>query len=355
MSIESVGDEPTESNLRALPGPATGVDKAAFVLMAAAVLFVFVFHLVGAVVAGLLTHMLLVRGARRLRGSKLSHGASKFVAAALLGTLAAGASAAFVVLTLGFVRGRIGNLPGLFEKLADVLDQVRSQLESMGYSAPWMEQLNDDALHHVLSRWLRGHAELVSRAGRQAGVFLLHDLLGILLGMILFFRHVSSEPARPLAAALAERMRRLADAFDRVVLAQVEVSALNTSVTAVYLLVVLPLAGARLPLSGTLLLLTFLTGLLPLIGNVLSVGAIVLVALGVSFKVAVVSLIFFLVLHKLLYFINARIVGSRVGAGAWEILLAMMAMEAAFGLPGLVLAPILYAYLKQELKDRALV
>ena len=137
--------------------------------------------------------------------------------------------------------------------------------------------------------------------------------------------------------------------------AQVEVSALNTVVTAVYLLVVLPLFGAGLPLTGTLILVTFLAGLLPIVGNVVSVAAIVAVALGVSLKVAIVSLVFFLVVHKLLYFVNARIVGSRIGAASWEILLAMMALEAACGLWGLVLAPILYAYVKKELKDRGLV
>jgi predicted PurR-regulated permease PerM len=48
-------------------------------------------------------------------------------------------------------------------------------------------------------------------------------------------------------------------------------------------------------------------------------------------------------------------VGSRISAQAWELLLAMLAMEAAFGLPGLVAAPIFYAYLKQELTDAGLV
>ena len=36
-------------------------------------------------------------------------------------------------------------------------------------------------------------------------------------------------------------------------------------------------------------------------------------------------------------------------AHAWELLIAMLAMEAAFGVPGLVAAPIYYAYLKDEL------
>jgi predicted PurR-regulated permease PerM len=57
------------------------------------------------------------------------------------------------------------------------------------------------------------------------------------------------------------------------------------------------------------------------------------------------------VIHKLEYFLNARIVGSQIAARAWELLLAMLVMEAAFGIPGVVAAPIYYAYLKRELSD----
>ena len=62
-----------------------------------------------------------------------------------------------------------------------------------------------------------------------------------------------------------------------------------------------------------------------------------------------------IVIHKLEYFVNARIVGSRIHARAWELLIAMLVMEAAFGISGLIAAPIYYAYIKNELGDRALV
>jgi len=53
--------------------------------------------------------------------------------------------------------------------------------------------------------------------------------------------------------------------------------------------------------------------------------------------------------------LNARIVGARINAAAWELLIAMLAMEAAFGVAGLVAAPIYYAYLKDELTARGLI
>jgi predicted PurR-regulated permease PerM len=71
--------------------------------------------------------------------------------------------------------------------------------------------------------------------------------------------------------------------------------------------------------------------------------------LSVSLWVAQGALIFRILIHKLEYFLNANIVGTRIHERAWEILLAMLVMEAAFGLPGIVAAPIYYAYLKGEL------
>ena len=60
---------------------------------------------------------------------------------------------------------------------------------------------------------------------------------------------------------------------------------------------------------------------------------------------------FLVALHKGEYFLNARIVGSRIDARSWELLLAILVMEAAFGLPGMAAAPIYYAYLKRELTE----
>jgi predicted PurR-regulated permease PerM len=158
----------------------------------------------------------------------------------------------------------------------------------------------------------------------------------------------------PLAAALVERANRLGDAFRNVVFAQVRISALNTVFTAIYLLVALPLAGVHLPYAKTLVAVTFLAGLLPVVGNLISNTVIVIVSLSQSLMLAVASLTFLVVIHKLEYFLNARIVGARIHAAAWEILVAMLVMESAFGLAGLVAAPIYYAYLKDELAARKL-
>ena len=82
---------------------------------------------------------------------------------------------------------------------------------------------------------------------------------------------------------------------------------------------------------------------------------IVVLGLSMSLYVAIGALVFLIVIHKLEYFLNARIVGTQIQSRAWELLLAMIVMEAAFGLPGLIAAPIYYGYLKSELADKQLV
>jgi predicted PurR-regulated permease PerM len=108
-------------------------------------------------------------------------------------------------------------------------------------------------------------------------------------------------------------------------------------------------------LAKTVLVIAFFVGLLPVVGNLVSNTIIVILSLSVSLSVAIASLVFLVVIHKLEYFLNAHMIGTQVHAHAWELLLAMLIMEAAFGISGLIAAPIYYAYLKGELVSRRLV
>ena len=118
---------------------------------------------------------------------------------------------------------------------------------------------------------------------------------------------------------------------------------------------ILPAIGIHLPLTKTMIVVTFIAGLLPVLGNLISNTVIVVVSLSASAYAAAGSLIFLVLIHKLEYFVNARIIGSQIRARAWELLLAMLVMDAAFGIPGVIAAPIYYAYLKDELSVHRLI
>lgn len=120
-------------------------------------------------------------------------------------------------------------------------------------------------------------------------------------------------------------------------------------------MLVLPAFGVQLPFTKTMVIVTFAVGLMPVLGNLVSNSVIVIISLSHSPQIAAASLAFLVVIHKLEYFVNARIIGGQIQARAWELLIAMVAMEAAFGVQGVIAAPIIYAYAKKELSDRALI
>ncbi len=333
----------------------TASERAAWVLMAAGLLFILLFHLVPALLAGLLMNGLLHRLARRLAGRRLSHGSAKLAAVGLVALVALVIAVVVVLFLIGLIRGHAGDIPALFQKMAEVLDGTRLWLERRGGGLLIPEALRDaESLKGAVADWLRTHAAALQKTGGNLGRFLLHVAVGMAIGLLVFFRTPAATPGR-LARALAERLARLEAAFEAVVFAQVKISAINTALTAIYLWVALPFFGIRLPLAGTLVAVTFVTGLLPVVGNLLSNTVVVVISLGVSVWVAVASLVFLIVIHKLEYIVNARIVGGEIRAGAWEILAALFAFEVVFGLAGVAVAPIVYAYAKQELVDRGLI
>lgn len=326
-------------------------DIAAWIAMALFLLLAVLLHLLPALLAGLLVHQLVHILAPRL--SRFTGSRAKMVVVALIAMFVVLVLAAAAVGTATFIRGEAGSFSGLLQHMADILDSSRAMLPD------WLVQYlpsNADNLEISAAKWLRAHAEEAQALGKEAGRGLIHVLVGMVVGAMVSLHEMAPEHLRrPLARALTERATRLANAFRRIVFAQVKIAALNTFFTAIYLVVVLPAVGVNLPLTKTLVLVTFLAGLLPVIGNLISNSVIVIISLSVSLKVAIGSLAFLVIIHKLEYFLNAKIVGSQIRSKAWELLLAMLMMEAAFGLLGVVAAPIYYAYLKDELQARGLV
>ena len=252
-----------------------------------------------------------------------------------------------------FLRHSGENVPALIQRMAEILEGSREQLPEwvLQYLPDDAEEMRRDMVH-----WLREHASTFQVAGAELGRALGHVLLGMVVGALLSLESaVADGEGGPLAEALAERALRLSQAFRRVVFAQFWISAINTAFTATYLAIALPWMGIELPFTKTLILVTFVAGLLPILGNLISNTIIFIVSLSQGLYVATGSLAYLIVIHKLEYFLNVRIIGGRIHARAFEMLMAMLVMEAAFGIAGLVAAPIYYAYLKDELTAKGLV
>jgi predicted PurR-regulated permease PerM len=275
------------------------------------------------------------------------------IAVAILGSVIVLLLSLGVWATVSFFQSDAGNVGKLLKKMADIIEASRGEMPA------WLKDYvpaSAEAIRERFSEWLREHAAHAQTIGQQAGRTVAHLLIGMAIGAMAALYDTTTRPDyKPLAAALHARVCNLAKAFRSIVFAQVRIAGINALFTAIYLLVILPLAGIRLPLSKTMIAITFFAGLLPVLGNLISNTVIVIVSLSHSLGIAVASLTFLVVIHKLEYFLNARIIGSHINARAWELLAAMLTMEAIFGLPGVIAAPVFYAYIKKELGDVGLV
>ena len=312
--------------------------------------------LVPALLAGLLVYQLVrllvpfwVRmSLPHARYFTLSHQAGHWLALVSIVSVIIIALVGFTMLMMSLLHTGSDNLTNVFARLAEVLASSRAMLPA--WVTAWLPIANGEMLRNEVVHWLQTHAHDLSLLTGQAGKAMAHVLIGMIIGGLVAIREPApdSQPG-PLAVALMGRIERLGDAFRQVVFAQVRISLLNTALTALYLGMVLPWAGIHLPFTKTLIALTFLTGLLPIVGNLMSNSVIFILSLAHSPAVALGSLAYLVLIHKLEYFVNARIIGQRINAAAWELLLAMLVLEHLFGLSGLIMAPVLYAYLKAEL------
>ena len=323
------------------------IANSSYVIAAAALLLVLFLHLLPAMVAGLLVYTVVGAIAPVLE-RKLSGGLSRQLAVAMLGALVVALLATLIVGAVVLLRAQIGNPDTMFDGVMPVIDSARAQLPA------WIVArlpVSTDDLRMMATGLARKHSSELQLAGQATLIVFGRILVGLILGAMVALSHErAASRSGPLRRELTARCARFAGAFHDIVFAQSKIAAINTAFTAIFLLIAMPLAGVHLPFAKTLVLITFFIGLLPVVGNLVSNTLIVIVALSVSLGTAIAALVFLVLLHKLEYFLNARIVGGQIRARAWEPLLAMLVMEAAFGLPGVVAAPIYYAWLKSELQ-----
>ena len=342
--------DPIQSVLRE---PPLAIRCASYAVVAVGLLLAIVLHLLPALLAGLLVYE-LVQSMAPLLGRRLSGDRARVLVVAALGVIVVGLLILLILGAISFFRSEIGNPELLWQQqLMPLVDKARQQLPPV-----LVDHLPDsvDDLRVGALDLARRHAGTLQLAGKGAVRAFVHIIIGLVLGAIIALsRARPAHQAGPLAVALSRRCTHLAAAFHNIVFAQIKISLINTVFTAIFLLGALPLLGIHVPLAKTLVLVTFIVGLLPVIGNLISNTAIAIAGLSVSLGVGVAALVFLILIHKLEYFLNARIVGTQIRARAWELLLAMLLMEAAFGLAGLVAAPIYYALLKRELEAAHLI
>jgi predicted PurR-regulated permease PerM len=213
-----------------------------------------------------------------------------------------------------------------------------------------------ESLRQVVVDTLRQEAHYLRNVAHYAGTAsaaLVFSILGIVAAASLFLK-TGLDPYRATHAVkdnlysvccdeISIRFRDFYHSFATVMGAQITISLINTILTAIFVL------GVRLPHAALVIAVTFLCGLVPIIGNLVSNTIIVFLALTVSLKLAIGALIFLVSIHKLEYFLNSKIIGSRIRNPVWLTLIALIIGERLMGIPGLILAPVVLNYLRVEM------
>ena len=247
-------------------------------------------------------------------------------------------------------RGFLSEAPLQYRELLDYV--ARTVLELRQKLPPDLAALlpaGTAEVQRTVANYLGAKAGMLALAGRAWLGGVLHAYVGLLIGALAAVRPHIGAQQRPLAQQLHLRITRFGEAFRQIVAAQFWIAAFNTLLTAAFLLLVLPLWDLALPYTPALITLTFVAGLVPIVGNLVCNAVITIVGLSVSPGAAVACLAFLVLIHKAEYVINAKVVGQRTHMGVWELLSVMFVAEAVFGAAGLVAAPLFYAYLKKEL------
>ena len=193
----------------------------------------------------------------------------------------------------------------------------------------------------------------VIRLAGSTTTTVLFLLIGIVVAISLFFNSqldlyrethkTKNNLYSVLADEIATRFRDFYRSFATVMGAQITISLINTLLTAIFVLLF------RLPNGALVIAITFLCGLLPIVGNLVSNTIIVCLAFTISLNTAVFALFFLILVHKLEYFLNSKIIGDRIRNPVWLTLVALIIGERLMGIPGMVLAPVVLNYLRMEL------
>jgi predicted PurR-regulated permease PerM len=191
--------------------------------------------------------------------------------------------------------------------------------------------------------------------GRYAGVASFQFVLviaGLVVAVSIFLgsgwtadHHAPSAPENLYFAVTQEltmRFKSLYQCFAKVMGAQIIISAINTVLTAAFLVF------NSYPYAALLAALVFLCGLLPIVGNIISNTLIVLVGFTISSRTGIYAFVFLVVIHKLEYFLNSKIIGQRINSPMWLTLIGLVVGERLAGIPGMILAPVMLHYIKVE-------
>ncbi len=316
----------------------SGPRKASYVLFLLILFVVARFSLGAYLLSGLISYMIMGLTARALIGVGVRPRLARGAALAVFAVLAVALSWIFIMfLRLGVVR-----LPLLLDT---VLPRFTALSVEFGFDFPV-----DNALElrdFLVASAKENFASLSKTSGLLTRSFFM-VVAGVLTAALRFLTPQGTDVSENLFTVMRTeffaRVRLFMRSFERVVGAQVAISTLNTILTAAFL------HAMGFPFKTFLIPTAFICGMAPIVGNIISNAAIVTAGFTVSVKLAAIGLVYLVIIHKLEYVLNSRIIGQSIDTPMWMTLLGLVVGEALMGVPGVLLAPAFLHYAREELR-----
>ncbi|MEN3369667.1 MAG: hypothetical protein V7609_1810 [Verrucomicrobiota bacterium] len=312
--------------------------RASYAILAATLILVGVLQLGAPLLALLFSYFVLTKLVRFIP--------NKWVTLAIFILLVAGIS-----YTAGhFIRAAITALP----KIADnSIPSALSWAEAHNLQLPFTDFEGLKARAMTAVREEAHYLGNVANFARHASTTFVFIIIAIVCAVSIFFNSqldlfrethkVRNNLYSVCCDEISARFTEFYRSFSTVIGAQMTISAINTVLTAIFVF------AMGLPYAPVVIGLTFLCGLFPIVGNVVSNTVIVFIGFLVSPKVAIGALIFLVVIHKLEYFLNSKIIGARIRNPIWLTLIGLIVGEKLMGVPGMILSPVVLNYLRVEM------
>jgi predicted PurR-regulated permease PerM len=258
---------------------------------------------------------------------------------------------AIVLATIGsgfylFLRTAVTEVPEIASRSIPV---VLEYAEKLGFEPMILD------FAEMKSKLLTFAMDKVGNIGKYTQFILVH-LVTFIIGLVIAVgAFINSRPPEEQAkvvvrnnlydrtfAEIMARSNTFYQSFATVLGAQIIISSINTTLTSFFLFY------NDYPFAMVITGLTFVCGLLPIIGNLISNTIIISVGLTISPHMAIWALCFLVFIHKLEFFLNSKIIGDRIKNPMWLTLLGLLLGEKLMGVPGMILAPVLLHYIKVE-------
>jgi len=248
-----------------------------------------------------------------------------------------------------FVRATAEALPAIAEKaLPAIIQWANAHQITLPFTD--FDTLKEKALEmaRAEARDIGKFADFARGATRQ----FVYLTVGCLVAMGLFL-NPRLEMDRPVGDArnnlyslcceeISRRFATFYQSFAVVMNAQVTISAINAALTAIFMAVL------GLPHLVVAVGVTFICGLLPVVGNVLSNIVVVAIGFMISPARGLWALAFLVCVHHLGFFLNSKIIGAKIRSPLWLTLLALVIGERLMGVTGMILSPVALHYIRIE-------